>query len=22
HIHKGAPVRGGRGRDCWRRRSI
>ncbi|MBG8638983.1 hypothetical protein FKR54_11025, partial [Neisseria meningitidis] len=21
HIHKGAPVRGGRGRDCWRRRS-
>ncbi|OMH42238.1 hypothetical protein BWZ27_10860 [Neisseria meningitidis] len=22
HIHKGAPVRGGGGRDCWRRRSI
>ncbi|RPC74666.1 hypothetical protein JY64_10270, partial [Neisseria meningitidis] len=22
HIHKGAPVRGGGGKDCWRRRSI
>ncbi|ARB68167.1 hypothetical protein A6J53_00605 [Neisseria meningitidis] len=22
HIHKGAPAGGGRGRDCWRRRSI
>ncbi|RGA44707.1 hypothetical protein CIJ83_02490, partial [Neisseria meningitidis] len=21
HIHKGAPVRGGGGKDCWRRRS-
>ncbi|OMH42261.1 hypothetical protein BWZ30_10670 [Neisseria meningitidis] len=22
HIHKGAPVRGGGGRDCWRWCSI
>ncbi|MBG8683072.1 hypothetical protein FKR51_11120 [Neisseria meningitidis] len=22
HIHKGAPAGGGRGKDCWRRRSI
>ncbi|MBG9067599.1 hypothetical protein GWC81_09200 [Neisseria meningitidis] len=22
YIHKGAPAGGGRGKDCWRRRSI